>query len=189
MPVRLQKDGLPLVRIGRAQRVDPPLRMAVTARLRGFDLREQLGHAALKVAHHRVDQSLRARMPEQSGRLHRLMHDRVRGLRPRGELGERGEEQPTHRGVGEWFLQQSLQGHVDHPVAPQRVIAKILCCRGKRPRRRTAFQIGERGVEALPSGDAPDRFGRGDKSLREGRAGGNGGHGCTAQGHGRYCAL
>src|SRR5258706_14234170 len=130
--------------------------MAVTARLRSFDLREQLGHAALKVAHYRVDQSLRARVPEQSGRLHCLMYDRVRGVRPRGELSERGEEQATHRGIGEWFLQQSLQGHVDHPVAPQRVIANILCCRGKRPRRRTAFQIGERGLEALPSGAATE---------------------------------
>ncbi len=117
------------------------------------------------------------------------MHDRVRGVRPRGELRERGEQQPTHRRIREWFLQQSLQGHVDHPVAPQRVIAKVLCCRRKRLRRRTAFQVGERSVEALPPGDAPDRFGRGNKGLREGRAGENSGQGCAAQGHGRYFPL
>ena len=82
--------------------------MTVTARLGRLDLREQLGHAALKVAHYRVDQPFRARVPKQTGRLHRLMHDRVRGLRPRCEFRERGEQQPTHRKIRERFLQQSL---------------------------------------------------------------------------------
>src|SRR2546425_8085042 len=37
------------------------------------------------------------------------------------------------------------------------VVAKILCCRGKRLRRCTVFQVGERSIQALPPGNAPDR--------------------------------
>src|SRR5256886_69094 len=186
MSVRLQKDGLPVARIGQAQLVDPPLRMSVMARFGRLDLREQLGHAALKVAHDRVDQPLRARVPEQDSRLHRLVHDRMRRVRPGGKLCERGEQQSPHWGIRERSLQEPLQGYVDHPVAPQRVIAKILRRGSKRLRRSAVFQVGERSVQALPSGDSPDGLRSGNKGLCKGWAGGNGGHGCTAQGHGRY---
>ena len=89
----------------RAQRVDPPLRVAISAGLGRLDFREQLVHAALEVAQHGVDQSLRARVPEQDGRLDRLMHHCMRGLRPRRELRERREKQPAQSRIGERPLQ------------------------------------------------------------------------------------
>ena len=92
------------------------------------------------------------------------MNDCMRGLRPRSEFRNRGEQQPAQRGIAERLLKESLEGYVDETVAAERVVAKILRCSDKRRRRISAFYIAEGRVHAFPVEHAPDHFGGGNES-------------------------
>ena len=166
MPIRFEQRRFPLLRIGAAQRVDPPLRVSIATDLGRFDFREHRVHVALKIAQDRVDQPLGARAAEYCRCLYCLMYHRVRGLRAGHEFSARGKQQGPQAGITKRFFEQSLDCNIDHPVAAQRAVGEVLGGGDKRSPEQAALELTQRRIEALAVNDSRDDFGRRGERFR-----------------------
>jgi hypothetical protein len=144
--------------------------MPIATDLGSPDFQQQGGHPTLEIPQNCIDQSFGAPTSERGSRFHSLMHHSVCGLRPRGELGARREEQSAQPRIGERFVEQTLKRYVKHSVASKGVVAEILRGSEKRPLGRGAPKFGQRSVQTFTFDDAPKYFARRNEGFCQGWA-------------------